>query len=103
MMLLDPVVIGNTTLRNRIAMPAMHLNYTPECTVTDQLVAFYEARARGGVGLIVAGGCRIDENSGNRGPDLGGKQHHPAGRHGNGQRPGTSGACHYLFAECKRG
>lgn len=67
MMLLDPVVIGNTTLRNRIAMPAMHLNYTPECTVTDQLVAFYEARARGGVGLIVAGGCRIDENSGNRG------------------------------------
>lgn len=67
MMLLEPLVIGTKTLRNRIAMPAMHLNYTPECAVTDQLVAFYEERSRGGVGLIVAGGCRIDENSGNRG------------------------------------
>lgn len=64
MMLLDPIKIGNITLNNRIVMPAMHLNYTPECEVTDQLVRFYEERARGGAGLIVIGGCRIDDYSG---------------------------------------
>ena len=63
-MLLDPIEIGGITIRNRIVMPAMHLNYTPECEVTDQLVSFYEERARGGAGLIVIGGCRIDEYSG---------------------------------------
>ncbi len=67
MMLLDPIKIGNVTLNNRIVMPAMHLNYTPECEVTDQLVSFYEERARGGAGLIVIGGCRIDDYSGAHG------------------------------------
>ena len=66
-MLLAPIKIGNVTLNNRIVMPAMHLNYTPECEVTDQLVHFYEERARGGAGLIVIGGCRIDEYSGAHG------------------------------------
>ncbi len=66
-MLLDPITIGKVAIRNRIVMPAMHLNYTPECEVTDQLVDFYEERARGGAGLIVIGGCRIDEYSGAHG------------------------------------
>jgi 2,4-dienoyl-CoA reductase (NADPH2) len=64
MILLSPIDIGNITLQNRIVMPAMHLNYTPEGEVTDQLIRFYEERSRGGVGLIVVGGCRIDEYSG---------------------------------------
>ena len=51
-------------LKNRIVMTAMHLGYTPKGEVTDQLVDFYLARARGGVGLIIVGGCVIDEYGG---------------------------------------
>jgi len=48
-------------LKNRIVMTAMHLGYTPNGDVTDCLIDFYTTRARGGVGLIIAGGCSIDE------------------------------------------
>ena len=60
--LFTPIEVGHIRLKNRIVMPAMHLNYTPEGEVTDRLVAFYEERARGGAALIVVGGCIIDEN-----------------------------------------
>ena len=62
--LLTPIDVGSIRLKNRIVMPAMHLLYTPEGEVTDQLVAFYAERARGGAGLIIVGGCTIDEYSG---------------------------------------
>ena len=42
----------------------MHLGYTPEGRVTDRLVDFYTTRARGGVGLIIVGGCLIDDYGG---------------------------------------
>lgn len=45
-------------------MTAMHLGYTPDGEVTDRLVAFYVLRAKGGVGLIIVGGCPIDEYGG---------------------------------------
>ncbi|MBN2299031.1 MAG: FAD-dependent oxidoreductase [Deltaproteobacteria bacterium] len=64
MILLEPITINNVLLRNRIVMPAMHLNYTPEGDVTEQLVSFYRERSQGGAGLIVVGGCRIDKYSG---------------------------------------
>ena len=64
MKLLTPVTIGPLTLRNRVVMPAMHLVYTPEGVVTDQLVDFYAERAAGGAGLIIVGGCPIDDVSG---------------------------------------
>jgi 2,4-dienoyl-CoA reductase (NADPH2) len=51
-------------IRNRIVMTAMHLGYTPTGEVTDRLIAFYRARAKGGAGLIVVGGCTIDECAG---------------------------------------
>jgi 2,4-dienoyl-CoA reductase (NADPH2) len=56
--------MGPLTLKNRVVMPAMHLDYTPEGLVTDQLVDFYVERAAGGVGLIIVGGCPIDDVSG---------------------------------------
>jgi 2,4-dienoyl-CoA reductase (NADPH2) len=62
--LFTPVAIGPIQLANRIVMPAVHLNYTPEGLVTDQLVHFYVERAAGGVGLIVVGGCPVDEYAG---------------------------------------
>jgi 2,4-dienoyl-CoA reductase-like NADH-dependent reductase (Old Yellow Enzyme family)/thioredoxin reductase len=54
--LLSPIQIGPMTVRNRIVMPAMNTNYaTTDGEVTAQLVEFYRARARGGVGLITLG------------------------------------------------
>ncbi|MEL1133758.1 FAD-dependent oxidoreductase [Desulfitobacterium sp. THU1] len=58
--LFSPIRIGTMELKNRIVMPAMHLNYCPTGEVTDQLIEFYRKRARGGVGLIIVGGCGID-------------------------------------------
>ena len=59
--LFSPININGMQLKNRIVMTAMHLNYTPEGEVTDQLIDFYQLRAKGGVGLIVVGGCPIDD------------------------------------------
>ena len=59
--LFSPIKIKDMELKNRIVMTAMHLGYTPEGDVTERLVDFYEARAKGGVGLIIVGGCPIDD------------------------------------------
>lgn len=62
--LFSPVTINGIDLPNRIVMTAMHLGYTPEGTVTDRLIDFYVPRAQSGVGLIIVGGCPIDEYAG---------------------------------------
>ena len=52
--LLAPGTIGSLSLRNRIVLPAMDQNScTDDGLVTDLTVAHYEARARGGVGLLI--------------------------------------------------
>ena len=56
LVLLSPARIGPMEVRNRIVLPAVNTNYaSPEGEVTDRLIEFYRARARGGVGLIVLG------------------------------------------------
>lgn len=62
--LFSPIKINTMELKNRIVMTAMHLGYTPEGQVTEQLIDFYALRAKGGVGLIIVGGCPIDEFGG---------------------------------------
>ena len=62
--LFSPIKINNMTLKNRIVMTAMHLAYTPKGEVTDRLIDFYAMRARGGVGLVIVGGCPVDEYGG---------------------------------------
>ncbi len=62
--LFSPITIQNMTIRNRIVMTAMHLGYTPQGEVTDQLVNFYRERSAGGAGLIIVGGCTVDEMGG---------------------------------------
>ncbi len=61
---MDPLEIKGVKMRNRIVMTAMHLNYTPDGRVSDRLVGFYEERAKGGAGLIIVGGCIIDDYAG---------------------------------------
>ena len=58
--LFSPAQIGTLQLRNRLVMTPMHLGYSPKGEVNDQLIEFYRVRARGGVGLIIVGGCGID-------------------------------------------
>ena len=60
MKLFEPVKIGTLELKNRIAMPAIHHCYTPDGFVNERLLKYYEARARGGAGMITVGGCSID-------------------------------------------
>ena len=62
--LFSPIEINSMELKNRIVMTAIHLGYTPEGEVTDRLVDFYRLRAKGGVGLIIVGGCTIDGMAG---------------------------------------
>jgi len=62
--LFEPISIGNLKLKNRILMPAMHLNMCHKFVVTDQLINFYAERAKGGVGMICVGYATIDELSG---------------------------------------
>ncbi|CAM8649529.1 NemA NADH,flavin oxidoreductases, Old Yellow Enzyme family [Acidimicrobiia bacterium] len=51
--LLSPGLIGTMTTRNRIVMPAMDQNCCDEGEITDLNIAHYEARAKGGVGLLI--------------------------------------------------
>ena len=62
--LFSPITVRSMSIRNRIVMTAMHLGYTPTGEVTDRLIAFYRARARGGAGLVIVGGCPVDEYGG---------------------------------------
>jgi len=54
--LLTPLDLGFTTLANRVLMGSMHTGLEEEKNGFEKLAAFYEARAKGGVGLIVTGG-----------------------------------------------
>lgn len=60
MLLLDPIDLKSVRLRNRIIMPAMHLPQPGGRVPNETLTAFYEARAIGGAGLIMIGGCGVD-------------------------------------------
>ncbi|MGF1754408.1 NADPH-dependent 2,4-dienoyl-CoA reductase [Vibrio makurazakiensis] len=54
--LLKPLDLGFTQLRNRVLMGSMHTGLEEQKEGLHKLAAFYEERAKGGVGLIVTGG-----------------------------------------------
>ncbi|OAT85840.1 FAD-dependent oxidoreductase [Desulfotomaculum copahuensis] len=62
MLLFSPVKVGSLQLKNRLVMPAMHLGYCRDGEVSTRLVDFYARRAEGGAGLIIVGGCAVDEH-----------------------------------------
>lgn len=57
--LLEPFSIGGVEIRNRFVMLPMTIEKVDNYHITDDLVDFYEQRARGGVGLIEIGSCYV--------------------------------------------
>lgn len=63
--LFSPVSIGRLEIKNRVAMTAMGANLAAAGGgVNDDAIAFYESRAKGGVGLIISGVCRVLNGAG---------------------------------------
>ena len=61
MKLLSPVAIGSMQLKNRIVLSPMTTNYgNDDQTVSERLIAFHEARAKGGVGLLTVEVSTVD-------------------------------------------
>ncbi|MBO9491528.1 NADPH-dependent 2,4-dienoyl-CoA reductase [Endozoicomonas sp. G2_1] len=60
--LLAPLDLGFTQLSNRVLMGSMHTGLEEEPNGFEKLAAFYQARAKGGVGLIVTGGISPNLN-----------------------------------------
>jgi 2,4-dienoyl-CoA reductase (NADPH2) len=54
--LLAPLDLGFTTLPNRVLMGSMHTGLEDRAEDYPKLAAYFEERARGGVGLMVTGG-----------------------------------------------
>ena len=58
--LLAPLDLGHVTLKNRVLMGSMHVGLEEEIGPLKKMAAYFAARARGGVGLIVTGGVAPD-------------------------------------------
>ena len=57
--------IGSLRLKNRIVMPAMGTGFaTSSGEASDEIIRYYEERARGGCGLIITEITRIDDETG---------------------------------------
>lgn len=57
----QPLDLGFTQLRNRVLMGSMHTGLEEEADGHLRMAAYFGARARGGVGLIVSGGFGPNE------------------------------------------
>lgn len=58
--LFEPLDLGFTTLRNRTLMGSMHTGLEEAKNGYEKMAAYFEERAKGGVGLIVTGGIAPD-------------------------------------------
>ncbi|WP_425447648.1 FAD-dependent oxidoreductase [Dethiothermospora halolimnae] len=60
--ILEPIKIGNREVGNRVAMAPMTTLYAGHNgEITDQCIEYYEARAKGGTGMIVVEGAYVNE------------------------------------------
>ncbi|WP_425057867.1 NADH oxidase [Sporomusa carbonis] len=61
--ILKPIQIGPMKVRNRIVMPPMVTNYAAsDGAVTERFKAYHQARAKGGVGLIIVEAAYVQVN-----------------------------------------
>ena len=59
--LFSPGAIGTLTIPNRIVMTAASASLSqPDGTMTEDMLAYYEARAKGGFGLLFTGAFHPD-------------------------------------------
>src|SRR5699024_3499729 len=56
LLLLSPIDLGDTTLKNRVVMGSMHTGLEDRARHLPELAAYFAERARGGVALSVTGG-----------------------------------------------
>lgn len=57
---LSPCMIGKCKIDNRFVMTAANLGWCQDGYITDDIIAFYRERAKGRVGLIIAGAAGVD-------------------------------------------
>lgn len=63
--LFSPMNIGTMTVKNRIVMTAAEFSLGQASgKPTQRLMDYYEERAKGGVGLIIPGICRVNDMGG---------------------------------------
>ncbi|MCL2299829.1 MAG: enoate reductase, partial [Firmicutes bacterium] len=63
--LFSPGKIGGCEIKNRIVMSPMVMGTgTPGGGPGEKMCAYYEARAKGGAGLIITECCRVDDHTG---------------------------------------
>lgn len=62
-LLMSPLKVGQVTLKNRIVSTGHGTRHAERNLVSDTLVAYHEARARGGAGLIITEAMMVDANS----------------------------------------
>ena len=61
--LLSPLMVGNLELKNRMAVPPMVTCYCDDDGLpTEQYIAYHEARAQGGFGLIITEDYAVEPN-----------------------------------------
>jgi len=65
MKLLSPIKIGNLEIKNRVIMAPMTNNFAKDGFITEQMIDFYEERAKGGVGVITVEDGIVDFPIGN--------------------------------------
>lgn len=64
-LLFSPMNIGTMTVKNRIVMTAAEFSLgEPSGKPTERLMDYYEERAKGGIGLIIPGICRVNDMGG---------------------------------------
>ena len=64
-LLLSPMKIGSMTVKNRTVMTAAEFSLgQTNGKPTETLMDYYEERAKGGVGMIIPGICRVNDMGG---------------------------------------
>ena len=56
--LFSPLEMGALTIKNRIYSTGHMTMFPRDGKVSEALIAYHEARAKGGAGLIITEGCR---------------------------------------------
>lgn len=59
--LFTPITINHMHLKNRLVQAPIHMVYCPDGQCNERFTEYYKERAKGGVGLIIVGGCRFDD------------------------------------------